>query len=578
MKFNPVGGLAISALLIAAPLSVACAADMPVKAPPAPPAPVYDWTGFYVGAGLGFRSSDTKSDVTSASNTVGGTPFNLISTAGCTTGVPCVLGEPFNGISFRFAPYLGYNWQIAPRWVVGLEGDVGIGNRTTSLNGGYYPAPSIGLGAAFESFAVKTTWDASARVRAGFLVDPTVLFYVTGGPAWLHIESTSNCSTAAAGSCVGGAFGPPVITDATTRLGGTVGAGIEAMLWPNWIVRAEYRYSNYGTVSNTDLRTCPTGCGLPFTETVGYDVKVQTHTATFGLAYKFGDPSVASASAPPLVYKANNLWMSAAPAASWTGPYVGAGIGIRATTLTATLDSVIGGPFGSISGTCNNKFMTGCSLSDPLNGTAFLFNPYLGYDWQFATHWVGGIEGDFGLANQKTTLAGNFAPGSTNITGSDSTANNTFGVRTSWDASLRGRLGYLVDPSFLVYGTAGPAWMRIEQTSTCDTSIYLAPFITAGSCAPGLLTPAGITDSITQLGFTVGVGGEARLSSNWFLRAEYRYSDFGTARFTDTRSCASPSISPAPGVTIGCGPITLTDDLRVRTQTATVGISYKFYR
>jgi outer membrane immunogenic protein len=576
MKCNILVGLAISALLLAVPLSVACAADMPVKAPPAPPAPVYDWTGFYVGAGLGFRSSDTKADVTSASDTVGGAPFNLISAADCLGG-PCVLGAPFNGTSFRFAPYLGYNWQIAPRWVVGLEGDVGFGNQTTSLNGSFYPAPSIG-GTAFESFALKTTWDAGARVRAGFLINPTVLFYVTGGPAWLHIESTSNCSTAAGGSCAGGAFGPPVITDATTRLGGTVGAGIEAMLWPNWIVRAEYRYANFGTISNTDLRTCPTGCGPPFTETVGYDVKVQTHTVTFGLAYKFSDPSVASASASPLVYKANSLSMSAAPAASWTGPYVGAGIGIRAATSTATLDSATGGPFGTISGACNNKFMTGCFLSDPLNGTAFRFNPYLGYDWQFAAHWVSGIEGDFGLANQKTTLGGNFAPGSTNLSGSDNTANNTFGVRTTWEASLRGRLGYLVNPSFLLYGSAGPAWMHIEQTSTCDTSIYTTPFLAAGSCAPGLLTPAGITDSTTKLGFTVGVGGEARLWSDWFLRAEYRYADFGTVRFSDSRSCASPSIMPSPGVTFGCGPVNLTDDLRVRTQIATVGISYKFYR
>jgi outer membrane immunogenic protein len=142
---------------------------------------------------------------------------------------------------------------------------------------------------------------------------------------------------------------------------------------------------------------------------------------------------------------------------------------------------------------------------------------------------------------------------------------------------LRGRLGYLVTPSFLVYSTAGPAWMHIDQTSTCDAAILTVPFATAGTCAPGLLTPAAITDSITKLGFTVGAGGEARLGwSNWFLRAEYRYADFGGVRFTDVRTCASPSISPAPGTTIFCSPLTTADDLRVRTQTAIVGIAYKF--
>jgi outer membrane immunogenic protein len=184
------------------------------------------------------------------------------------------------------------------------------------------------------------------------------------------------------------------------------------MLWANWMVRFEYRYANFGTISNTDLRTCPTGCGAPFTETVGYDVKLQTHTATFGFAYKFGDPLVASAAAP-LVYKYRNLYNysgpwsdpAAASAVSWTGPYLGAGIGVRATTTTANLDSATaplpGGPFDLVAAACNNKFGTGCFLGEALNGTAFLFNAYAGFNWQFATSWVGGIEGDFGLANQK---------------------------------------------------------------------------------------------------------------------------------------------------------------------------------
>jgi outer membrane immunogenic protein len=565
-------------VLVIAVAASANAADLPLPAPVIAAAP--SWTGPYVGAGLGFRSSNTTANITSATFVGAFGPVNLL--AGCIAGPPCALGEPFNGTSFRFAPYLGYDWQIAPRWVVGLEGDVGIGNQATSQNGGFYPTPSGLFGGNPDSFAVKTTWDASARVRAGYLVDPTILLYVTGGPAWLHIESTSNCNTSPGGGCAFGIPGPSAITDATTRLGGTVGAGIEAMLWANWMVRFEYRYANFGTISNTDLRTCP-GCVPPFSQTVGYNVKVQTNTATFGLAYKFSDPLLASAAAP-LVYKYNNLynyagpWSDppAAPAVSWTGVYLGAGIGVRASTTTANLDSATSGGFDLVGPACNNKFMTGCYLSDPLNGTAFLFNPYSGFNWQFATYWVGGIEGNFGLADQKTTLAGQFAPGSTNITFSDGTANNTFSVRTTWDASLRGRVGYLVTPSFLLYGAAGPAWMHIEQASTCDSLLTTTPAVFAGTCAPGLLTPAGITDSTTKLGFTVGAGGEARLWSNWFLRAEYRYADFGTVRFTDVRTCTNAFITPVPGVSFGCGPITYTDELRVRTNTAIAGFAYKF--
>jgi hypothetical protein len=89
-------------IAVAAP---AGAADLPLPAPGPVAAP--SWTGFHIGAGLGFRSSDTNVNVTSASTTVGALgPFNLITGAGCNAGVPCALGALFNGTSFRFAPIL----------------------------------------------------------------------------------------------------------------------------------------------------------------------------------------------------------------------------------------------------------------------------------------------------------------------------------------------------------------------------------------------------------------------------------------------------------------------------------------
>jgi outer membrane immunogenic protein len=62
------------------------------------------------------------------------------------------------------------------------------------------------------------------------------------------------------------------------------------MLWGNWIARGEYRYADFGTISNTDTRSAG---GPPFI--VSYDVRVRTHTATLGVAYKFdwGNPVVA---------------------------------------------------------------------------------------------------------------------------------------------------------------------------------------------------------------------------------------------------------------------------------------------
>src|SRR5690242_6484653 len=96
----------------------AFAADMPMKAPPmAPAAPVFNWTGWYVGVNAGASMGKAKTDFN-------GAPF--------TTGVVGGLGETFPAFGFSDTTYpsgfigggeIGYNWQISPIWVVGLEAD-----------------------------------------------------------------------------------------------------------------------------------------------------------------------------------------------------------------------------------------------------------------------------------------------------------------------------------------------------------------------------------------------------------------------------------------------------------------------
>ncbi len=426
-------------------------------------AAAYDWSGFYVGAGLGFRASDTAADVNSARDTT----FPAVLTdrfvaAGCAAGLSCVRGAQYNDTTFRFSPYAGYNWQVNSRWVLGIEGEVGLGSQST-VTGGFYPATPFlaGGGSTSNAFSVKTTWDASLRGRVGYLVNPGVMVYGTAGPSWLHVESTSNCSTleSADGECASdGGFiglGPSRITDSSTKLGVTAGGGIEAMLSPNWIARGEYRYSDYGTINNIDTRSSPSGV-----QTVNYDVKIKTHTATFGLAYKFGEAS-AQPGSPLSAY-------GAMPSeTSWTGTYVGAGVGVRASQNTASLKSAVftdaGSPPTNVLDQC------GCFLDSAMNGTSFRFNPYIGYNWQFASSWVAGIEGEFGWANQTTTLFGVNGPGSSPFASSFG-QNDSYSIATKWDASLKLRLGYVISPSIMIYGTAGPAWMKIEEASRCDTA------------------------------------------------------------------------------------------------------------
>ncbi|MGA8901008.1 outer membrane protein, partial [Bradyrhizobium sp.] len=251
------------------------------------------WGGFYLGLGIGSRW--TSADASVSSVNINGFPVP-ISSPGSTR---------FDSSSFKISPYLGYNWQVS-NWVLGVEGDWGWAEgRTRTLAGMAYPSLDFltSLGGftpqnGGDSFNFKSTWDGSLRARVGYAVRPDILLYGTGGPAWLHVESTSTCShgTPNLPCAILPPFGqlltPLNITDSTTRLGWTLGGGIEAMLGSNWIARAEYRYASFGTMSNIDNRTTtPSGTtvfGGVVPSSVAYDLRLATQTVTFGVSYKFG--------------------------------------------------------------------------------------------------------------------------------------------------------------------------------------------------------------------------------------------------------------------------------------------------
>jgi outer membrane immunogenic protein len=281
------------------------AADMPTKGPLYKAQPLMvrsSWDGVYIGLGLGSRWTETAASVTAAGT------FGVAANG---TNPDAAGSMDVNHSAFRLSPYFGYNWQISPTWVGGVEGDFGWSSKTSTINGASYPALS-GLTTAGgltpqtggDSFSLKSSWDASARARLGFLVRPDVLLYGTGGAAWIHMESTSVCNAGSSlvictiGPPFGALFVPGTVTDGTTKLGWTLGGGIEAMLGSNWIVRADYRYTSYGTISNTDNRQgTPSAVlifGVPNTITsfVAYDLRVATQTVTFGLGYKFDSSSL----------------------------------------------------------------------------------------------------------------------------------------------------------------------------------------------------------------------------------------------------------------------------------------------
>lgn len=271
-------------------------------------------------------------------------------------------------------------------------------------------------------------------------------------------------------------------------------------------------------------------------------------------------PAFAADMAPAPVYTKEPI---IAPAPSWTGFYLGGGIGFRSANISEqTLSVDVINPVRSAMDPTTCSF-TLCGTTSSLDHTTFRFSPYFGYNWQFARQWLAGIEGDVGLGSKTSTINGVPLPGA-GLFSEFNTPEDSFAVKTGWDASARARIGYLATPGFLVYATGGAAWQHVEATSTCGPNnlLFHCNPLNAGFA---LLTPASVTDSATRFGYTIGGGVETMVDGHWLVRAEFRYSDFGTITNTDARTAPVPS-----------NDVTTSYKLRLTTETALVGVAYKF--
>ena len=193
----------------------ALAADLPAKAPiyKVPAAAGFTWQGFYVGVNAGVAASDTK--LTAGPNSL---IFNSngensdISKSGFTGG-----GQ------------LGYNWQPAANWVLGVEGDIGALSTSRSMCNIRSCAGNLFIVSSEPNFL------ATARGRFGYAWDRS-MFYVTGGAAWVGVKDSWTFFTTG-----------PASERSTTRTGWALGGGIETALAGNWSTKLEYLYVDAGT-------------------------------------------------------------------------------------------------------------------------------------------------------------------------------------------------------------------------------------------------------------------------------------------------------------------------------------------
>jgi outer membrane immunogenic protein len=261
-----------SATLGAAALSIALAAganaaDMakPVytKAAPVPPAAV-SWTGFYVGGDLGGAWT---------SNT--GTWNPLPSQAAFGSNA---ISAGTGGSGFIGGVHAGYNYQFAPTWVAGLEGDW----SWTKAHGSFSQGWTFFAGGGAEPGTVTNmssnlNWVSSFRGRFGYLVTPNVMAYATGGVAWARIDYAANSANAALTYTASAA-------PSSTQTGFAVGGGLEWAMTSNWLLRAEYLYYRFNGGPNIVAQTPSFGGGFPSNYAWS---RTSLNVARAGLSYKF---------------------------------------------------------------------------------------------------------------------------------------------------------------------------------------------------------------------------------------------------------------------------------------------------
>ncbi len=184
------------------------------------------------------------------------------------------------------------------------------------------------------------------------------------------------------------------------------------------------------------------------------------------------------------------------PIFTWSGLYVGGQIGYA---------------FGK-----DPVAWSGISSADVLATGTFGNRPqgviggaHVGYNLQYNPWLVLGIEGSV----DGTSLSSTAVVSVNDIAGA-TPGNFTSASKASVQGSIRGRIGIAFD-RVLIYGTGGIAFTNLNTTITDTTG-----FFTGG---PGTNS----TFSNTRAGWTAGGGIEYAVTDNWWVRAEYRYSDFG---------------------------------------------------
>jgi outer membrane immunogenic protein len=449
----------------------ALAADLPVKAPPPPSAPVWSWTGFYVGGNVGYSVGRDPTDLANPSS---GSP--AITPAGV---IDLFKLAPAGGLG---GGQIGYNWQTG-NLVLGLEGDWQWTHQTDSAcvqecSFFFNTASALNYQQTLTSFG-------TGRARIGF-ADDRSFWYVTAGGAWGQVEDRFSFLETGPGLVISGG------TIATHNKGGfVVGGGVETALAGPWSAKLEYLYLDLGGVTDAFTTTNNVGANNP---TFVANSTVRDQIIRFGLNYRFGQTVGFDNVAPavPRVAPVDKDTLSVARTSnSWTGFYVGgnAGYGFgRNPSETSQIQPPLSAVIESFK----------------LAPAGFVGGPQIGVNWQTG-NLVLGAEADWQWGNQTDFACLHECNG---------VFNQDYDQSLKWFATTRARIGFARD-GWLWYATGGSAWGQVENTFTLFSGPLNIPL-------------QGVNASHDRSGFVVGGGVETALAGPWSAKLEYLYMNLGS--------------------------------------------------
>ena len=262
---NWLKGVAIAALTAAGAVA-AQAADLPTrKEAPAPVfvPPPFTWTGFYIGLNAGGIIASGNRNAT------------LVVPAAdvwLNSYFPGGIGNGKSG--FLGGGQAGYDWQTGA-FVLGIVTDFDGSSLSKTFNFSSVPFTAAGLynGDTLNVNAkASLDWLGTTRGKVGFVVTPDnrLMIYGTGGVAYGGGSSHFNVYDQTYNAYWSG-------NPSSTRVGWTIGGGVEYALTNNWLIGAEYLYADLGSNHITTVGNYAASTYFPgvyATAKINYDASI----------------------------------------------------------------------------------------------------------------------------------------------------------------------------------------------------------------------------------------------------------------------------------------------------------------